>query len=147
MRTRILGGILSALVCFALFCCKQENKEYYKNILSTVRQNAEAADNEDIEAYIKTLDEDSPAFELTKKNMIKYFEKFDLSIKLENLAVKEASGEEAKVDFVQVTRGGPGSDYNDHRMKGVHLLRKTDEKWKIYKTEVRNFEYLGEPPQ
>lgn len=142
MKKRIMAGLFITAICFAFFSCKQEKSEFADEILSTVKQNAEALNNEDIDAYMATLHEGSPAYESTGEKLTQSFEQFDLKITVENLKVVEASGEEAKVEFVQVTKSGENSDFNDNRMKGVHLLRKTGDEWKIYKTEVRNIDYL-----
>jgi len=142
MKKKIVAGFFITAICFAFFCCKQEKSEFADEILSTVKQNAEALNNEDIDSYMATLHEDSPAYESTKEKLTQSFEQFDLSISVEELNVVEASGEEAKVEFVQVTKSGGSSEFNDNRMKGVHLLRKVGGEWKIYKTEIRNIDYL-----
>ncbi|MFO8057964.1 MAG: hypothetical protein R6V10_11765, partial [bacterium] len=95
-------------------------------------------------AYMSTIHKDSPAYSESREKIKKAFQEYDLRTDIKSLSVKEASGEEAKVEFVQVTRSAGGKKYNDNRMTGVHLMQKSPEGWKIYKTEVRNIEYPQE---
>lgn len=144
MKKGISAAIITLFICLAFFCCKQEKSEFADEILAAVKKNAKAVNTEDVEAYMSTIHKDSPAYSESRGKMEKAFKEYDLQIDIKSLTVKEASGEEAKVEFVQVTSSKGGKKYNDNRMTGVHLLRKSGEDWKIYKTEVRNIEYPQE---
>jgi hypothetical protein len=56
--------------------------------------------------------------------------------------VLDKSDDEAKVWFVQVNRTVSGPDNNDKQITGVHIMKKSYGKWKIYDTEVRRIQEL-----
>jgi hypothetical protein len=49
---------------------------------------------------------------------------------------------EARVRFVQVTRKESGPEFRDNRIEGTHVLRRSEDDWKIWNTETENVEYL-----
>ncbi|MFO8055825.1 MAG: hypothetical protein R6V10_00830, partial [bacterium] len=112
MKKGIFAVTITIFMCLAFFCCKQEKSEFADEILAAVRKNAEAMNSKDLEAYMSTIHKDSPAYSESREKIKKAFQEYDLRTDIKSLSVKEASGEEAKVEFVQVTRSAGGKKYN-----------------------------------
>lgn len=55
---------------------------------------------------------------------------------------EEDCEKEAHVRFIQVTRKESGPEFRDNRTEGRHILRSSNDDWKIWDTEVINVERL-----
>jgi hypothetical protein len=69
------------------------------------------------------------------------FDHFDLEYNLEKAEVIAVNQDEARVYYVQTTRARSGQGFQPMRAAGIHILKKENGKWKIFKTE-----YLGNEP-
>lgn len=111
-------------------------------IIAVVKKNLEMAQQEDLEGYMSTIAEDSPAYEPTRESMRQIFEIYDLSYELPEVRVLEKTEDTARVYFVQITRKVSGPEFLDNQVTGRHQLKKIKGVWKIFLTEVINIEYL-----
>lgn len=112
-------------------------EEIIKNeILKVLQDNIDAAQNEDTDAFLKTIHEDSPQLSSTKGGMDYVFKNFDMRYELEDVKFISISKEEVKVIYQQTTKAVSGSGFTNARSIGIHTLKKSkDDKWKIFTTE------------
>jgi hypothetical protein len=114
-----------------------------KEIIKVFYDNLEAMEREDIKAYMATIHEASPGYALTEQVTAKAFDLYDLKYTVDELEVIEESKGEAKVKFMMTTKKIRGPEFRDNRIKGVHILKKSKGKWKIFKTVPDNIEYFN----
>jgi hypothetical protein len=112
------------------------------DIMAAVSDNLKAMEQEDVNATMATIDESSPGYQTTKDLIKIIFEQYDLKYELSDLKVIERKDNEAKVGFTQVTRKVSGPEFRDNKITGVHTLRLSKGKWKIYNSVVSTTDYL-----
>ena len=108
-----------------------------------VYENVKAMENEDLERVMATIDDQSEAFDQTKKLAERLFETYDLRYELDSVRVLGQTETEAKVECLQTTRRVNGPAFRDNRIDIVHRLRNTDGYWRIYGSEIKRIEYLN----
>ena len=113
-----------------------------KDILGVIEKNLEAAEKEDFDAWIKTYHERARSCKARGSEMQECFRVYDMKYALEQAKVLDKSDDEAKVWFIQVNKTVSGPDNNDKRITGVHIMKKSYGKWKIYDTEVKKIQEL-----
>lgn len=113
-----------------------------KDILKVIEKNLEAAEKEDFDAWIKTYHERARSCKARGSEMQECFRVYDMKYALEQAEVLDKTDDEAKVLFIQVNRTVSGPDNNDKKITGVHIMKKSYGKWKIYDTEVKKIQEL-----
>jgi hypothetical protein len=113
-----------------------------KDILRVIEKNLEAAEAEDFDAWIKTYHERARSCKARGSEMQECFRVYDMKYALEQAKVLDKSEDEAKVWFIQVNETVSGPDDNDKKITGVHVLKKSYGKWKIYDTEIKKIQEL-----
>lgn len=156
MMKKTGGLILMMAALIAGGCAQQETAVSDDESLAAVRANIKAAQEEDLEAYLATIHPESPSYQQTRELVGRLFNDFDLSYELIELKLLAKTEDEARVEFVQKTRKLRGPEFQDNQVVGVHLLKKSDGRWKIMSTEIKKVEYLdpkepepveAEPPE
>jgi competence protein ComGC len=61
---------------------------------------------------------------------------------LEKVKLIEEKGNEAKVEFVQITTKIKGPEFKNNQTTGIHTLKKDGDSWKIFSTEVTDLKFL-----
>ena len=112
-------------------------------IKAAVSENLRALQREDLEAYLATIDPESPVFEVTKGLTQELFNNYDLKYELNSIEVISTAGNEAKVRVIQTTRKITGPEFRDHKAVAIHTLRKSNGRWKLLRTDVEKIEYLN----
>jgi len=110
-------------------------------VTAVIKENLEATAAKDKERVLNTIADDSPQRNSTINGMDYVFANFDMEFNLEQVEVLEVKGDEAKVYYVQTTQAIRGTGFTPTRTSGIHILKKENGVWKIYKTE-----YLGNEP-
>lgn len=113
-----------------------------RDILAVIEANLQAAEREDFDAWLKTYHERARSCKARGSEMLECFRVYDMKYALEQAKVLDKSDEEAKVLFVQINRTVSGPDNNDKKITGVHIMRKSYGKWKIYDTEIKTIQEL-----
>ena len=113
-----------------------------KDILRVIEKNLEAAEKEDFDAWIKTYHERARSCGARGAEMQECFRVYDMKYALEQAKVLDKSDDEAKVLFIQVNKTVSDPDNNDKKITGVHIMKKSYGKWKIYDTEVKKIQEL-----
>jgi ketosteroid isomerase-like protein len=111
-------------------------------ITSVIYKNLNAMENKDIQSYMATIHEQSVIYAPTKQAVQQVFDTYDLKCELKDVKVIEKSDQEAKVKFVQITKKINGPAFRNNKLTGIHILKKSDGKWKIYNSETKNIEHL-----
>jgi len=132
--------LLTAL--FIIGCGSNKNNEE-EAIKEVVYKNTEAGNNEDVAAYINTMDKNNRNYDRLEDMMNTIFQTYDLNYQVKDLKVTEIKDDEATVKFVQITKKVKGPTFRDNRVEGVHTLRKTNGEWKIYDTQITKMDYLN----
>ena len=122
--------------------CSSNNSRNEQEIKDVILKNTEAGNNEDVIAYMNTIDKSNKNYDTMKDMMNKIYDTYDLSYKVSDLKVTELKGDEAKVQFVQITKKIKGPTFRDNRIEGVHTLHKVNGEWKIFDTKITKMEYL-----
>jgi ketosteroid isomerase-like protein len=122
---------------------KQQNidPKVAAELIAVIKENIAATQAEDKERVLKTIHKDCPQRKSTIQGMDYVFKNYDMTYNLEKVEVLEVNGDEAKVYYEQTTRAAKGQEFQPMRSKGIHILKKENGKWKIFKTE-----YLGNEP-
>jgi len=104
-------------------------------LFQVVEANVHAVEKKDTDAVMATIHPKAPSFASTRDIVSEMFKTLDLKCTLSDLQLVTASPEEARVSFTQKTEktGGEG-DFQNNIVKGVHILRPDDGKWKIFNT-------------
>jgi len=105
-----------------------------------IEKNLKAAEQEDFDAWIKTYHERARSCKARGSEMQECFRVYDMKYALEQAKVLDKSDDEAKVLFVQINKTVSGPDNNDKKITGVHIMKKSYGKWKIYDTEVKRIQ-------
>jgi len=123
---------------------KQENidSKIAAELIAVIRENIAATEAKDKDRVLKTIHKDCPQLRSTIQGMDYVFANFDMVFDLEEIEVIELSGEDAKVYYMQTTRAIRGQGYPPTRSTGIHLMKKEDGKWKIFKTEYLTNEQI-----
>ena len=112
-------------------------------LFAIIRQNIQAANAEDIDAYMDTIHSGSPHYDQTENDLRLATSMYDLSYSTSNLSVDEISRNEAKVHFFLTTRKINGPAFRDNIIEGVFILRPDNGEWKIYKQETLEVTFLN----
>jgi hypothetical protein len=123
---------------------KQENidPKIAAEIIGVVKENIAATQAEDKERVLKTIHKDCPQLRSTIQGMDYVFANYDMVFDLEKIEVIELSREDAKVYYMQTTRAIRGQGYPPTRATGIHIMKKENGKWKIFKTEYLSNEQI-----
>jgi len=109
---------------------------------SVFRANVKALNEENLDAYMATLDSGSSGFEQTRALIQNLFETYDLRYEIDAIEVVEASTETIKLRVTQSTKKISGPAFNNNQLVAIHTLRKRNGEWKISETEVKDVEAL-----
>jgi hypothetical protein len=111
-------------------------------IIAVIKENLAATQAEDKERVLKTIHKDCPQMRSTKQGMDYVFANYDMVYNLEQAEVIEVIGDEAKVYYMQTTQAKSGKGFPPSRSTGIHILKKEEGKWKIFKTEYLSNEQI-----
>jgi hypothetical protein len=142
MRRTLIVALVAVLASTALPGCAQET-ETANDPKSVVLENVKAMENKDLEKTMATIDEESEAYKQTKLLAKRLFDTYDLKYELDSVKVLAMTDAEARVECLQTTRKVSGPVFRDNKIDIVHMLRKTDGKWKIYGSQVKKIDYLN----
>ena len=112
-------------------------------IQSVVILNLKALNEEDIEAYMATIDPSSPGFEITRSALLQSFSIYDLKYVMNKFDFVSISSNTAVVMVDQTTTKIRGPQFKNNRVVLIHNFNKSNEKWKMFSTEIKKIEYLN----
>ena len=110
--------------------------------VQVTRDNIRYAGEENIEAYMNTLHEESPVYAGTQRSLANLFNNYDLKYEVEEAYVLTETDTLVEVQYVQVTRNPGDGQFRDNRLEAVNTLKKSGDVWKIYSTRILHVSYL-----
>ena len=111
-------------------------------IQSVVTLNLKALNEENIEAYMATIDPNSPGFEVTKNAIVQSFSIYDLNYVMNKFDMTTISDNTAIVTVDQTTTRIRGPQFRNNRMVLMHQFNKSNGEWKMFGSKVQKVEYL-----
>lgn len=141
-RLIVLVTVLTAFNAYAQDSSGDGGASEDRDILEVIERNLQAAEKEDFDAWIQTYHEQARSCKARGSEMLECFRVYDMKYALEQAKVLDKSDNEAKVYFIQLNRTVSGPDNNDKRITGIHIMKKSYGKWKIYDTEVKKIQEL-----
>lgn len=117
------------------------------DIIAFIHKHTKALQDEDLETYMATLDENSPNYALTLQQARLHFDMYDVVHKFEDIEVMEKSDQYAKVKLVHTVKKLKGPEFRDVKCTEIHTLKKVRGRWKIYKSEATDIELLDHPKE
>ncbi len=132
------------LITLILFAgCGSDKSSEEQAVKDVIMKNTAAGNDEDVAAYISTMDKDNKNYDHLEDMMNTIFSTYDLNYQVKDMKVIELNDDEAKVQFVQITKKEKGPTFRNNRIEGIHILHKTDGQWKIYDTQIKKIDYLN----
>lgn len=116
------------------------DKEAIKSVLIL---QFKALNEENLEAYMATIDPNAPAFKLTRDMTIKVFLNSDLKYVMNEYDVVNISSNTAKIRVVQTTTKIRAAQFRNNRMVLIHNFTKSNGIWKMFSTDVEKIEFLN----
>ena len=141
-RLLVLATVLRAFNAYAGGKSGNDDAAEDRDILGVIEENLQAAEKEDFDAWMKTYHERARSCKARGSEMLDCFRVYDMKYTLEQTKVLDRSDEEAKVYFIQLNRTVTGPDNNDKKVTGIHIMKKSYGKWKIYDTEIKMIQEL-----
>ena len=134
--------IFITFIAFVLAVGCSKKNEDDSGITSVVYENMKFAQNEDIENFMATIHDQAPKYASTEKQIKQAFNKYDMKYTMEGVKVIEKSDQNATVKFFQKAEKINGPAFRNYKVVGVHILKKSGGKWKIYSTSIEKLDYL-----
>jgi hypothetical protein len=112
-------------------------------IKSVIILQLKALNEENLEAYMATIDPSSPGFELTRNVLVQSFPIYDLRYVINKFDVVTISRNTAIVRTEQTTTKIRGPRYRNNRVVLIHNFKKSNGKWKSFSSEIQKIEYFN----
>ncbi|PHX55705.1 hypothetical protein CP500_009425 [Tychonema bourrellyi FEM_GT703] len=113
------------------------------SIKSIVLLQIKALNEENIEAYMSTIDPGYRGFEVTKNIQLQIFSQYDLKYVINQFDVISLSSNTAVIRVDQTTTKIRGPQFRNNRLVLIHNLNKSNGQWKMFSSEVQKIEYLN----
>lgn len=113
------------------------------SIKSIVLLQIKALNEENIEAYMSTIDPRSPGFEVTKNIQLQAFSQYDLKYVMNQFDVISLSSNTAVIRVDQTTTKIRGPQFRNNRLVSIHNLKKSNGQWKMFSSQIQKVEYLN----
>lgn len=141
---KVLMLILCLLLVFTFVSCDSDSEEMTpeEEVIRVVKDNLNAMNDEDVDAYMESISASSDLFEATKQQMQAIFSMYDLEVSIEEIEVIEVNDTDAKVRVKQKTINNNDADFQTNVTTAVHTLSKVDGEWKIVMTSIENTEFM-----
>jgi hypothetical protein len=110
-------------------------------LFNVLYQNARAANEENITAYMATIHPDSRSYDSTEAALVDIFAQYNLQFRFYNLELTSLKTNRAEIHFMLSTRKINGPDFRDNIVTGTMILRPDQGVWKIYNQEVEDIQY------
>lgn len=113
-----------------------------QQIRNVLRTQAQALENDDIDAYMETMHPESPLYDSTQSTTSQLIQEYDFRIDLTIDSV-EVNDDTATADTTQETRiEGSDPNFRANRSELVHELRTYQGGWRVYDSSISDRTYL-----
>jgi len=96
----------------------------------------DAMNKENVDAYLVTVDPDSPAYDPTKEQIKKLFDMYDLQATLDSFQLVSSKDDEAEARTTITTKKIKGPQFNDNKVIALHTVKKKDGKWVVVASKI-----------
>lgn len=121
----------------------KQNQSDRQSIRELVNKQFKALNEENIVAYMETVDKESPGYESTNNLLILSYQMFELKYELNSLEFVSISANEARVRMIQTTTKLKGPEFRNNKLTSINILKKRNGQWKMDSTETEKIEYLN----
>jgi hypothetical protein len=135
--------LFSPVIFLFLIFTHCSSDKYYASPEEVIQANIDYMNTENLDGVLSTIHPDSPSYKITEDIAKKLFQLYDLKYTLEKIEVTDDNGQQATVNFTQLTTKINGPEFRNDRIKGKHIVRKDGDSWKIYSTQVLDTEFLN----
>lgn len=115
-----------------------------EELITVLEENMDTFHNKDLEAHMKTIHSESPAYDVTERDVKSLMDLYTLKMELLGTEVIEKTEKIAKVAYTQRTTKLAGPEFQNNEVTGVHTLRPENGEWKIVSTVIETTVYLDE---
>jgi len=98
----------------------------------------DAMNKEDVDAYLATVDPDSPAYAPTKEQIKKLFDTYDLQATLDEFQLVSNKDNEAEVRTTITTKKVKGPQFSDNKVIALHSVKKKNDKWVVVASKIED---------
>ncbi|MGX6972589.1 hypothetical protein [Vagococcus lutrae] len=119
---------------------KITDEESIKDAVDVVLINNDAANSENIEAYLDTLSPESR--KATKKELTTFFKTYDVTHDILSIKVLEQSNQKIVLEVTKESHNHNQATFTDHRAENVITLQKQAGNWQIVETFLNNTQKL-----
>jgi len=96
----------------------------------------DAMNKENVDAYLATVDPDSPAYDPTKEQIKKLFDMYDLQATLDTFQLVSNKDDDAEVRTTITTKKVKGPQFNDNKVIALHSVKKKNGKWVVVASKI-----------
>jgi hypothetical protein len=137
---KLLYLFLFAVLLFA--GCGPDRSKEEQAIKDVINKNIAAGNDEDVNAYMETIDKDNKNYDRMQDMMNTIYSTYDLNYQVRDVKLLELKDNEAKVQLVQVIKKIKGPEFRDKKVTVIDTMHKTNGEWKIYDIQITKTEYL-----
>lgn len=119
------------------------SKKEYFTPEGVIKANAEFMNEKNLKGMMSTIHPESPNYPAVESMAERIFKLYDLKYTIESIKVLEENNDEAKVEYIQLTKKIKGPEFKDNRTIGIHTLRKDGNSWKIYSTKMTSITFIN----
>lgn len=121
------------------------NTQSDNDIKNVIIQQIEASENEDLDALLAYIHEESPQYNRTKDGSQEAFDLFDFDYDIHNITILKKTDQGALVRVVFTTRMVNSTvemDYRDNTITVNVALKKSGNSYKVFETKQEDIIYL-----
>lgn len=111
-------------------------------VQATLRQNFNAANEEDVVGYLLTVHFDSPVYSVTQTALQPQFRNYDLAFELLELRLLSLDGDYAIARGKQRVTKLDESDFQDNITEAIYIFRQEAGVWKLWQQSPLEVELL-----
>lgn len=119
---------------------KITDKNTIQKPLEIVLKNNDAANNEDIEAYLDTLSKENRA--ATEKELLTFFEEYEIKHEIVGMHVLKQTEDRTVIEVVKIAKNHNEKEFQDHQSSNVLTLERINDEWFIVESLINKTKVL-----
>jgi ketosteroid isomerase-like protein len=141
MKSLFALPLLALLPVLFLSAC---NKSSDSEIMAILQQNAQAAQSENLAAYMNTYHSKAQARQALKAMMPNLFKFYNLKYTVSDVQVESSTAEEIRARYTLLTQkaDSTGPPFRNNKTGQTVTFKKENGQWKIYEGKVNKIEYV-----
>ncbi|HEY0072719.1 MAG TPA: hypothetical protein VGB77_01365 [Abditibacteriaceae bacterium] len=141
MKSLFALPLLALLPVLFLSACNQSSDS---EIVAILQQNAQAAQSENLAAYMNTYHSQSPLRQSDKAKMPGVFSSYNLKYSISDVEVESSTDEEIQARYTLLTQktDNTGPPFRNNKTVQHVVFKKENGQWKIYEARIMKIEYV-----